>query len=51
MIDYIEVQFVNFAVFNFADILVTCGSFMLMGYMIYDIFREKKQAKAGDKNG
>ena len=51
VIDYIEVQFVDFAVFNFADILVTCGSFMLMGYMIYDIFREKKQAKAGDKNG
>lgn len=51
VIDYIEVQFVNFAVFNFADILVTCGSFMLMGYMIYDIFRERKPAKAGDKNG
>lgn len=51
VIDYIEVQFVDFAVFNFADILVTCGSFMLIGYMIYDIFREKKQAKAGDKNG
>ena len=51
VIDYIEVQFMNFAVFNFADILVTCGSFMLMGYMIYDIFRERKQKKAGDENG
>lgn len=51
VIDYIEVQFMNFAVFNFADILVTCGSFMLMGYIIYDIFREKKQGKAGDSNG
>ncbi|MBR5262547.1 MAG: signal peptidase II [Clostridia bacterium] len=51
VIDYIAVQFVNFAVFNFADILVTCGSFMLMGYMIYDIIREGKQKKAGDNNG
>lgn len=51
VIDYIEVQFMNFAVFNFADILVTCGSFMLMGYIIYDIFREKKQGKAGGSNG
>lgn len=51
VIDYIEVQFMNFAVFNFADILVTCGSFMLMGYTIYDIYREKKQEKAGDTNG
>ena len=51
VIDYIEVQFINFAVFNFADILVTCGSFMLMGYLIYDIFREKKQGKAGGSNG
>ncbi len=51
VIDYIEVQFVSFAVFNFADILVTCGSFMLMGYMLYDIYRERKQAKAGDANG
>ena len=51
VIDYIEVQFVDFAVFNFADILVTCGSFMLIGYMLYDIYREKKQTKAGDKNG
>lgn len=50
VIDYIEVQFVNFAVFNFADILVTCGSFMLIGYMIYDIIKEHKQSKAGDSN-
>ena len=51
VIDYIEVQFVNFAVFNFADILVTCGSFMYIGYTIYDIYRESKQKKAGESNG
>ncbi len=51
VIDYIEVQFMNFAVFNFADILVTCGSFMYIGYTIYDIYRESKQKKAGESNG
>ena len=49
--DYIEVQFVNFAVFNFADILITCGAFMLMGYTIYEAVAEQRQKKAGDKNG
>lgn len=48
VIDYIEVQFVNFAVFNFADILVTVGSFMLMAFLIADIVKDKKK---GEKNG
>lgn len=51
VIDYIEVQFMNFAVFNFADILVTCGAFMIIGYTVYDIIKEQKQKKAGEKNG
>ncbi len=51
VVDYIEVQFVNFAVFNFADILVTCGTFLLMGYTIYDAVKEYKNEKAGDGNG
>ncbi len=51
VVDFIEVQFVNFAVFNFADILVTCGAFMIMGYTVYDLIREQKLKKAGDKNG
>ena len=49
--DYIEVQFVDFAVFNFADILVTCGAFILMGYTIYEAVAEHRQKKAGDQNG
>ena len=48
--DYTEVQFTDFAVFNFADILVTCGAFMLMGYTIYEAVAEQRQKKAGDKN-
>ncbi|MBP3938001.1 MAG: signal peptidase II [Clostridia bacterium] len=51
VVDYIEVQFMDFAVFNFADILVTCGAFMIMGYTVYDIIKEQKAKKAGDKNG
>lgn len=48
VIDYIEVQFMNFAVFNFADILVTVGSVMLMIFLIADIIKDKKK---GEKNG
>lgn len=51
VVDFIEVQFTEFAVFNFADILVTCGAFMIMGYTIYDLVREQKLKKAGDVNG
>ena len=51
VVDFIEVQFVNFAVFNFADVLVTCGAFMIMGYTVYDLVREQRLKKAGDKNG
>lgn len=39
VIDYIEVLFTDFAVFNFADILVTVGAFMLVGYVIADAVR------------
>lgn len=49
--DYIKVLFIDFPVFNFADILVTCGSFMLIGYLIWDIVREQKNKNKGDKIG
>ena len=51
VVDFIEVQFMDFAVFNFADILVTCGAFMIMGYTVYDIIKDAGKKKAGDKNG
>lgn len=47
VIDFIDVQFTDFAVFNFADILVTVGSIALMIYVIVDIFRDRK--KSGEK--
>lgn len=49
VIDYVEVQFMNFAVFNFADILVTVGAFMLMAYLIADMIRDSGKKRNGDK--
>lgn len=48
VVDFIDLQFMDFAVFNFADILVTVGAFALMFYVIADIFRDRK--KTGEKN-
>lgn len=42
VIDYIEPTFVDFAVFNFADCLVTIGAACLIGWLIYDIVMEYK---------
>ncbi len=43
VIDYIEPLFVDFAVFNFADCLITAGSFLMIVYLICDIVREKRR--------
>lgn len=45
VIDYIEPLFIDFAVFNFADILVTCGAVLLIGWLIKDIIKEFKKSK------
>ncbi len=45
VIDYIDVLFVKFYVFNFADCLVTVGAFLMIGYQIYEIIRETKEKK------
>lgn len=45
VIDYIEPLFIDFAVFNFADILVTCSAIVLIVWMIYDIYRDSKKEK------
>lgn len=51
VVDFIEVQFTDFAVFNFADILVTCGAFMLIGYLVYDSVKSASAKKKGEGNG
>lgn len=45
VIDYIDVLFVKFYVFNFADCLITVGAFLIIGYQIYEIVRESKAEK------
>ncbi len=53
VIDYIEVLFVDFYVFNFADCLVTVGAFLIIGYEIYEIVKETKSSKKSreEQNG
>ena len=45
VVDYIDVLFVKFYVFNFADCLITVGAFLIIGYQIYEIIRETKGKK------
>ena len=44
--DYIEFLFIDFAVFNFADMLVTCGCFVLLLFLIYSLIKEKKDGNS-----
>ena len=46
VVDYIETLFVNFAVFNFADILISCGVFLLAGWLILFEGKAAKKTKA-----
>ncbi len=49
VVDFIKVLFIDFPVFNFADILVTCGAFMLMGYLVWDTYRDLKKKKSRER--
>ncbi len=52
VVDYIQVLFVDFPIFNFADCLVTCSAIALIVYLIYDLIadmRREKTAKAAGK--
>ncbi len=50
VVDYIEVLFVDFYIFNFADCLITCGAFVTIIYEIYLLVKEKKKEKS-EKDG
>ena len=43
VVDFIEPLFMNFAVFNTADIFITTGAVLLMIYEIYLLIKEKKK--------
>ena len=45
VVDFIEPKFIHFAVFNFADMLVTCGAAVLIVYLIYEMFKENARQK------
>ena len=51
VIDYIEVLFVDFYIFNFADCLVTCAAVALIFNQIYEIIKESKAKKVMASNG
>ncbi len=51
VVDYIKTLFIDFPIFNFADILVVVGCFVICGYLIYDIIREEKQKKKEKEDG
>lgn len=45
VVDYIEPLFIDFAIFNFADILVTCSAVVLIIWMFYGIYKDVKKEK------
>ena len=45
VVDYIEPLFVDFAVFNFSDCLITVGAFALIIYLIIDLIKDTKKSK------
>lgn len=45
VVDFIEPLFVDFAVFNFADCLITVGAFTLIIYLIVDLIKDTKKNK------
>ena len=49
VVDYIEPLFINFAVFNFADMLVCVGAALLIGYLIFDMVRDARKDPLADK--
>lgn len=51
VIDFIEPLFVDFAVFNFADSLISVGAVLLLGYMMFDIIAEFRANKVPEQDG
>lgn len=50
VIDYIEVLFVDFYIFNFADCLVTCAAIVIIISQLYQFRNELKKTKEEEKS-
>jgi len=50
VIDYLDFIFVDFAVFNFADCMVTCGAALIIAYLIRDLILSAGKGR-NEKNG
>lgn len=46
VVDMFEFMFINFAIFNVADIFVTCGGAMLVVYLIFFSEKRKRSGEA-----
>ena len=42
VVDYIELLFTRFAIFNFADICITCGVALMTSWVIWSEYRQRK---------
>ena len=51
VVDFIEPLFVDFAVFNFADCLITVGAFALIIYLFVDLIKDSKKEKTVNEDG
>ena len=47
VVDYLEVRMFNFAIFNFADILVVCGVIMYIVYLLFIEGRKSDKTENG----
>ena len=50
VIDFIYVKIINFAIFNFADICITCGTVVLLYILLREMMQEEKAGKAATKH-
>lgn len=51
VVDYIQTLFIDFPIFNFADILVVAGAFSACGILIYDIIKDERRKKQENADG
>lgn len=47
--DFIYFKSINFAIFNFADVFINIGAYMLFGFVIFCMVKEYKQKKLASK--